>query len=105
MKNASFKIASFVGIVIALLFFSPLVSAQYKSFILSPKGDTLNVVDKKNLKQGRWVISVVELRGEPGYDEEGYFKDDKKTGPWRKYNSTGDILAVENYKAGGKEGV
>jgi hypothetical protein len=105
MKNANFKIAGFVGLLIALSFFSPYASAQYKSFILSPKGDTLNVVDKNNLKQGRWVISVVELRGEPGYDEEGYFKDDKKTGPWRRYNSTGDILAVENYKAGGKEGV
>ncbi|MEO6355716.1 MAG: hypothetical protein ABIU77_25035 [Ferruginibacter sp.] len=105
MKNANFKIAGFVGLLIVLSFFSPYASAQYKSFILSPKGDTLNVVDKNNLKQGRWVISVVELRGEPGYDEEGYFKDDKKTGPWRRYNSTGDILAVENYKAGGKEGV
>jgi len=80
-------------------------SAQYRSFILSPKGDTLNIVDKQNLKQGRWVTTVAELRGEPGYDEEGYYKDDKKTGPWRKYNSTGDILAVENYNHGGKEGV
>ncbi|MDB5278849.1 MAG: hypothetical protein JWR61_3804 [Ferruginibacter sp.] len=102
MKNINFKIAA---CIMTLLLFSFCAGAQYKSFILSPKGDTLNVVDKNNLKQGRWVISVVELRGEPGYDEEGYFKDDKKTGPWRKYNSTGDILAVENYKAGGKEGV
>lgn len=81
------------------------VHAQNKTFILSPKGDTLNVVDKNNLKQGRWVISMPELRGEPGYDEEGYYKDDKKNGPWRKYNATGDILAVENYRLGGKEGV
>ena len=78
---------------------------QTKSFILSPKGDTLNVVDKNNLKQGKWVISMPELRGEPGYDEEGFYKNDKKNGPWRKYNVTGDILAVENYRIGGKEGV
>ena len=92
----------------ALLLFLLIVSsagAQYKSFILSPKGDTLNIVDKKNLKQGRWAISVPELRGESGYDEEGNYKDDKKNGIWRKYNSTGDILAVENYRLGGKEGV
>jgi len=81
------------------------VTAQYKSFIISPKGDTLNIVDNKNLKQGRWATSVAELRGEPGYDEEGFYKDNKKTGYWRRYNATGDILAVENFKFGGKDGV
>ena len=80
-------------------------AAQHKSYLLSAKGDTINVVDIKNSKQGKWVISVAELRGEPGFEEEGYFKNDKKSGPWRKYNATGDIIAVENYKAGGKEGV
>lgn len=80
-------------------------SAQYKSYSLSPKGDTLNAIDKKGLKQGKWVISVGELRGEPGYDEEGVYKDDKKTGAWRRYNSTGDIVAIENYRFGGKDGL
>jgi hypothetical protein len=81
------------------------VKAQYKDFTISPKGDTLNIVDKKGLKQGKWVNTVPELRGEPGYEEEGYYKDDKKTGPWRKYNATGDIIAIENYLYGGKHGV
>jgi hypothetical protein len=81
------------------------VSAQYKSFSLSPQGDTLNAIDHKGLKQGKWVISVGELRGEPGYDEEGTYKDGKKTGTWRRYNSTGDILAIENYRYGGKDGL
>lgn len=79
--------------------------AQYKDFMLSPKGDTLNIVDKKGLKQGRWVNTIPEIRGEPGYEEEGYYKDDKKTGPWRKYNATGDLIAMENYLFGGKHGV
>ncbi len=79
--------------------------AQYNSFIISAKGDTINVVDKKNFKQGKWVSTVAELRGEPGYDEEGAYKNDKKNGVWRKYNSTGDIIAVENYRAGSKDGV
>ena len=97
---------SFLHIALPVLLFVGLqASAQYKSFIISPNGDTLNKVDKNNFKQGKWVITVAELRGEPGFDEEGYFKDDKKSGPWRKYNSTGDILAVENYSHGGKEGV
>ena len=105
MKNTINKIGPFVFILTAICFAALTTNAQYKEFKLSPKGDTLNIVDKNNLKQGRWVIVVAELRGEPGYEEEGYFKDDKKTGPWRKYNNTGDILAVENYKFGGKDGV
>jgi hypothetical protein len=102
-KYIKFVQQGFALIVLVLLGLN--TSAQYKSFKLSPKGDTLNIVDKNNLKQGKWVSTVAELRGEPGYDEEGYYKDDKKTGPWRKYNSTGDILAIENYKFGGKDGV
>ncbi len=78
--------------------------AQYKSFILSVKGDTLNVVDKKGLKQGKWVVHVDPLRGEPGYDEEGEFVDDKREGIWRKYNLQSDLLSIETYRFGGKDG-
>ena len=93
--------------LVALLFvlFGMDATAQYKSFKISATGDTINVVDKKGLKQGRWVNTVAALRGEPGYDEEGEFKDDKKTGPWRLYNTTGDIVGVENYLYGGKDGL
>lgn len=80
-------------------------TAQHKDFMISPRGDTLNIIDKDGLKQGKWVNSMPELRGEPGYEEEGYYKNDKKHGPWRKYSSTGDIIAIENYLAGGKAGV
>jgi len=79
--------------------------AQYKSFKLSAEGDTLNAVDNNNKKQGKWVVHVEPLRGEPGYEEEGIFKNDGKEGIWRKYSLTGDIIAVEFYKLGGKDGV
>jgi len=92
-------------LAILLLLFVINGVAQYKDYSLSPTGDTLNAIDKKGLKQGKWVISVGELRGEPGYEEEGAYKDDKKTGIWRRYNTTGDILAIENYRFGGKDGV
>lgn len=105
MKNIQYKIVCFVCTSIVLLTVGFSATAQYKSFQISVKGDTINAVDKKNLKQGKWIVTVAELRGEPGYEEEGYYKNDKKTGPWRKYNSTGDILAIENYKFGGKDGV
>jgi hypothetical protein len=80
-------------------------TAQYKSFKISANGDTINIVDNKGLKQSRWVNSIAPLRGEPGYDEEGEYKDDKKTGVWRLYNTTGDIIGVENYLYGGKDGL
>ena len=97
MKNAFltiFLLSSF-GIV---------QSQEWATYIISVNGDTINCVDKKNLKQGKWVIRVEELRGEPGYEEEGYFVDSRKEGPWRKYNLTGDLLAMENYKWGFRDG-
>ncbi|MEP7109069.1 MAG: hypothetical protein ABI760_13840 [Ferruginibacter sp.] len=99
------KIRKLGLIVVAILMFLINGSAQYKDFSLSPKGDTLNATDNKGLKQGKWVKSVGELRGEPGYEEEGFYEDDKKTGTWRRYNSTGDIIAIENYRFGGKDGL
>ena len=79
--------------------------AQYKSYKISEKGDTINAIDKNGLKQGKWVVHVDEIRGEPGYEEEGIFKNDKKEGVWRLYNLTSDLIGVENYKLGGKDGI
>ena len=86
------------------LLISANVFAQYKEFKLSPDGDTLNAIDKKDLKQGKWVTTVPELRGNPGYDEEGVYKDDKREGVWRQYTAEGDLLAMENYKYAVKMG-
>jgi hypothetical protein len=79
--------------------------AQYKTYTLSPRGDTLNAIDKNNLKQGKWVVHVDPLRGEPGYEEEGIFVNGKKEGMWRKYTLQSDLIAVENYRYGGKDGL
>ncbi len=79
-------------------------AAQCKEFIIGAKGDTLNCTDTKGQKQGRWVNRVEELRGEPGYEEEGEYKDGRKTGPWRVYTLQGDLIAIENYKYGHKHG-
>lgn len=87
-----------------ILFLSYSLKAQSKLFKISVNGDTINIVDSKNLKQGKWVIHVDPLRGEKGYEEEGIFVDGKKEGPWRRYNLSGDFLALENYRFGGLDG-
>jgi hypothetical protein len=79
--------------------------SQWKDYIISPKGDTLNAVDKHDKKQGRWVNHFDEVRSEPGYEEEGLFKDGRKEGTWRLYSLGGDLIGVEFYKWGNKDGV
>ncbi len=98
------KIQKLTFITVALQFFLLKADAQYKSFNLSKNGDTLNAINNKGMKQGKWVIHKDPLRGEPGYEEEGIFVNDKKEGTWRKYTLQGDIIAFENYKYGGKDG-
>jgi len=80
------------------------INAQCKTFRLSAQGDTLNCIDKNNKKQGKWVVRVESLRGEPGFEEEGIFKNDGKEGIWRVYNLMGDLVAIESYKWGYKDG-
>jgi hypothetical protein len=81
------------------------VSGQCVAYTLGDKGDTLNCLDKKDLRQGPWVIHVDALRGEPGYEEEGVFVDGVKDGKWRQYDLAGDLIAVENYRYGSKDGL
>lgn len=78
--------------------------SQCKEFIISVKGDTLNCVDMKGKKQGPWVIRVNDLRGERGYEEEGFFEDGIKIGTWRRYSLQGDVIAVENFRWGHRDG-
>lgn len=88
-----------------LLLFSITAQSQYKNFRLGAKGDTLDQIDNKGMKQGKWTVKVSPLRGEPGYEEEGTFLNGRKEGIWRKFNLLGDLLAVENYKWGNKNGI
>ena len=90
----------------AILIFTSAATAQkYKSFKLSAKGDTLNATTQDGLKQGKWVVRVDEIRGEPGYEEEGLYNKGQKEGLWRRYNLTGDLISVENFLHGGKDGL
>jgi hypothetical protein len=105
MNNKCLKILKLTFIFLSLQLFFVKGFAQYKSYALTTDRDTVNAIDKKDLKQGKWIVRVEPLRGEPGYEEEGIFKDGKKEGVWRKYSLTGDLLAMENYRNGGKDGL
>ncbi|MFZ9695341.1 MAG: toxin-antitoxin system YwqK family antitoxin [Chitinophagaceae bacterium] len=87
-----------------LVFSSFTASAQWKDFLLTKRGDTLNRVDLVGKKQGPWVVTVPELRGERGYEEEGYFVNDQKEGIWKKFSPEGVKIAEENYRWGKLQG-
>lgn len=92
-------------IIPLLILFSTGVFAQCRTFRIGSKGDTLDCVDMKGMKQGKWLIRVGPLRGEPGYEEEGQFIDGKREGVWRRFNLMGDPVAFEGYKWGLKHGL
>ena len=87
-------------IVLLLLFISTTALGQWKDYKIGVKGDTLNRVDLKGKKQGPWVLHVDDLRGERGYEEEGYFENDQKTGTWKKFSLDGVKIAEETYSWG-----
>ena len=93
-------------LILAFFFFSAVLNAdaQYKSFKIGAKGDTINKIDKKGFKQGKYVLRTEELRGEPGFEEEGIYKNNTKEGIWRRYNLMGDPIGFETYLHGGKDG-
>ncbi len=94
-----------LAMIFAAIFICNAAYSQYKTYRIGPRGDTLNAIDNGGMKQGKWVVHVDPLRGEDGYEEEGIFVNDKREGLWRKYTLQGDLIAVENYKYGGKDGL
>jgi hypothetical protein len=88
-----------------LLLIGSVAFSQCKTYRLLPNGDTLNCTDMKGQKQGKWKVRIESLRGEPGFEEEGQFRNDKKEGAWRVYNLMGDFTALENYRWGFKDGI
>jgi antitoxin component YwqK of YwqJK toxin-antitoxin module len=90
---------------ILLLFISVGGFAQWKDFKLTSKGDTLNRVDMQGVKQGPWKHRYENVRGEPGYEEEGYYENNRKVGEWRLFSLMGDLVGIEHYKWGLKDGL
>ena len=105
LLNSGFKLTNMRWIIIIALLISVNGFGQWKDYTIGANGDTLNRVDMKGMKQGPWVIRHEKVRGEPGFEEEGVFANDRKEGVWRIYNLMGDLVGNENYRWGFKDGV
>ncbi|CAN5822910.1 hypothetical protein BH11BAC4_BH11BAC4_05970 [soil metagenome] len=100
-----FKLRYWILLAIIQFLFISNSSAQLKEYKLNAKGDTINAMSQAGQKQGKWVVHTDEIRGNPGYEEEGVYRKGVKDGYWRRYNLEGDLIAVEHYILGGKDGL
>ncbi|MBK7690941.1 MAG: hypothetical protein IPJ31_07430 [Bacteroidetes bacterium] len=74
------------------------------SFELLENGDTINKLDTKNRKWGRWLLINKGGYGEEDYMEFGSFDDDVRTGVWKTYTMNGTIISQEFFKQGNRSG-
>lgn len=94
------------SILAVLLFISVNSFAQWKDYRLINDGkDTINRIDHNGIKHGEWVVRVESVRGEPGFEEEGVFVQNRKEGEWRVFSLMGDLIGIEHYRWGNKDGV
>ena len=100
-KLSMMKISLFLLLIFPLTGFS-----QWKNYKLINGGkDTINRIDRNDKKQGEWVLRYDNLRGEPGHEEEGIFQENRKEGEWRLFNLMGDLIGIEHYRWGYKDGI
>lgn len=82
----------------------PNVVAPIISFDILENGDTINQLDSKQHRQGKWLIEHAEHYGESGYFEYGSYVNNIKIGRWQNFTLDGRILSDEFYKKGNKDG-
>lgn len=68
-----------------------------------------NVTDESGYKQGQWKITGAD-KPLPGYGptqviEEGFYKNNRKEGSWKKYYPNGKVEHVLNYLNGKLDGI
>lgn len=116
-----FAIKGFVTLTFVLLGLMPnLLSAQKKKQPVKPEpvaeparivsyevlenGDTINRIDSKNVRHGKWLIEHEASMDEPGTMELGEYEMGVRNGKWKTYSLHGDLEAEEFYKKGLKDG-
>jgi antitoxin component YwqK of YwqJK toxin-antitoxin module len=74
------------------------------SFEVLSSGDTVNRVDSKNNKVGKWLITKDSKYGEEGFMEFGAYDKNNKMGTWKTYSLSGQIISIENFKSDRRDG-
>lgn len=97
------------------LFFVPAMAQKKKAPVILPEvsrivsyevlenGDTINRLDDRGRKQGKWLIVQDARYGENGMMELGSFADNVKTGKWHTYSLSGVIQSEEFFRQGNKD--
>ncbi len=80
------------------------IMAPIVSFEVLDNGDTINQLDAKQMRHGKWLIEHAEHYGENGYFEYGSYVNNIKIGRWQNFTLDGRILSDEFYKKGNKDG-
>lgn len=88
-----------------------LTSLRGQTFELYSR-DTINLTDVNNKKQGKWIIyGRHKVKTEQGCVfkanqkvEEGFYKDNRKTGEWKEYYCNGNTRSVINFSDGRPNG-
>ncbi|MBL4625168.1 MAG: toxin-antitoxin system YwqK family antitoxin, partial [Flavobacteriales bacterium] len=101
MRN---KVLNMTYLFVFLSFWNVSASQTYQIY----DGDTINVVDENNMKQGHWII-FGKMKNLPDYGpdqkvEEGPYKNNRKNGSWIKYfpdESTKSEISYVNNRPNG----
>ncbi len=89
-------------VVIIILFLSFSMSLLSQKFDIY-KGDTINVVDENDLKQGLWIFFNAVYSD--SISQKGFYKDNKKDGLWTSYYKTGKIKSEVTFKRNRQYGI
>lgn len=94
--------------IILLLFYLCTNSLSAQTFKISTEGDTVNLTDANNNKQGQWFI-YGNMAKKAGYRAEqiveyGEYKDNEKSGKWTEYFENGNIRSEVTYLRGEPNG-
>ncbi len=72
--------------------------ANVEPFVINTNGDTINVTDNYNLKQGLWVVQTAAAFNEPATRVVGNYMDGWRIGKWLTYQGA-QLVKTENYKS------
>lgn len=77
---------------------------KWTSYEILDNGDTINRLDAKGIRQGRWLLEHPAHYEEPAFMEVGSYEQGLKTGLWRTHQNNGVLVSEENFKKGLKDG-